>query len=100
MRARVTPLPQPITDTRACVRVADANIDHRREMSPPHLVRSAPTIHRRVATPARHQVPQPSQNIGSGWLPDSVPFLVALHPPEVSPRQQPYRVTAALALSP
>jgi len=29
-----------------------------------------------------------------------VPFLVALHPPEVSPRQQPYRVTAARALSP
>lgn len=43
MRARVTPLPQPITDTRACVQVADVNIDHRNEMSPPHLVQGAPT---------------------------------------------------------
>jgi len=36
----------------------------------------------------------------SGSPPDSVPFLVAHHPPEVSPRQQPYRVTAALAFAP
>jgi len=89
-----------------------ANLQHpgprwgrRRRRRPPRRVTSAcaqPGIG--VVNARTHPLPscrpERPQDARSGSPPDSVPFLVAHHPPEVSPRQQPYRVTAALAFPP
>jgi len=71
------------------------------EVSPPRPGQKASASFAIVfPRPLDRRRPEPPQDNRSGCAPDSMPLLVAPHPPEVSPRQQPYRVTAALAFSP
>jgi hypothetical protein len=95
--------PSPPAEPGTRVRDAGSGVaadPSRRGVTTSACAQSLPSIVPARTHPLHCRSSEPPRVPRSGSPPDSVPLLVAHHPPEVSPRQQPYRVTAALAFAP